>query len=321
MSATLGRSVRLFLVDGKPTGLITAEIMNWTGHVLTGPRAELARFLTRPEVGRTGVYFLYGRDPANPDTFMLYIGESDQVGTRLKQHNHGDKKPYWERTCVITSKDQNITKAHARYLEARLIAIAQSAARAQLDNSTVGSPVTLPEADRSDMEYFIEQIRIILPVLGLDFLRESPKPSSDPTVTATAASEVSPLFELIVKKSSIHARARQIDGDFVVLKDSLATPTWNQPSTAEKGYGKLHQKLLDAGKLDVTPGEPLARFAEDVSFNSPSAAAAAVVGRHANGRLDWKTEHDKTTYAQWQDQQIQAAEAAQAKHPDNTGGH
>lgn len=51
----LGRSVRLFLVDGKSTGLITAEIMNWTGHVLTGPRAELRKVLTRPEVSRTCV--------------------------------------------------------------------------------------------------------------------------------------------------------------------------------------------------------------------------------------------------------------------------
>lgn len=33
-----GRSIRLFLVDGSPSGLLTAEIMNWTGHVLTGPR-------------------------------------------------------------------------------------------------------------------------------------------------------------------------------------------------------------------------------------------------------------------------------------------
>ena len=37
-----GRSLRLFLVDGTPNGLLTAEIMNWTGHVLTSPRSKLA---------------------------------------------------------------------------------------------------------------------------------------------------------------------------------------------------------------------------------------------------------------------------------------
>lgn len=36
-----GRSIRLFLVDGTPNGLLTAEIMNWTGHVLTSPCSKL----------------------------------------------------------------------------------------------------------------------------------------------------------------------------------------------------------------------------------------------------------------------------------------
>ena len=42
-----GRSIRLFLVDGTPNGLLTAEIMNWTGHVLTGPRSKLAELVQR----------------------------------------------------------------------------------------------------------------------------------------------------------------------------------------------------------------------------------------------------------------------------------
>ena len=117
MSSPLGRSVRLFLVDGTATGLITAEIMNWTGHVLAGSRSGLPAFLKRRELDRTGIYFLTGPDPEDPDTLQLYIGESDNVRKRLVQHSKDEKKDFWERTCVVTSKDQNITKAHARYLE------------------------------------------------------------------------------------------------------------------------------------------------------------------------------------------------------------
>lgn len=80
-----GRSVRLFLVDGSPQGLITAEIMNWTGHVLTGPRTKLAELVQRPESSRTGVYFLMGSDPDGGALPLVYIGESDDVATRLKQ--------------------------------------------------------------------------------------------------------------------------------------------------------------------------------------------------------------------------------------------
>src|SRR5690625_7360910 len=95
-----GRSIRLFLVDGTPNGLLTAEIMNWTGHVLTGPRSKLSELVQRPEAGRTGIYFLVGPDPDNSFKQLVYIGESDDVCTRLKQHNRPEEqggKDFWEK--------------------------------------------------------------------------------------------------------------------------------------------------------------------------------------------------------------------------------
>ena len=89
---TQGRSIRLFLVDGAPNGLLTAEIMNWTGHVLTGPRSKLPELLERPECARTGIYFLVGPDPENSMRPLVYIGESDDVASRLKQHNREEGK-------------------------------------------------------------------------------------------------------------------------------------------------------------------------------------------------------------------------------------
>jgi predicted GIY-YIG superfamily endonuclease len=318
MTDSAGRSVRLFLVDGKSTGLITAEIMNWTGHVLTGPRTELPKFLSRPEVARTGVYLLHGRDPHDPDSTVLYIGESDQVGTRLKQHNQEDKKTYWERTCVITSKDQNITKAHARYLEARLIGIAAKAKRATLDNGTAPPIVPLPEADCSDMEFFIEQIRLILPVLGLEFFRESPQASQPAATSQTSASQqasTGTVFALDHKKTGLHAEAREIDGDFVLLKGSHTVAQWKQASTKDHGYAKLHRKLVADGVLQPVPGSAWLILTEDVAFSSPSAAGAVVVGRSSNGRIEWKVKGTQKTYAAWQEELI--AQATQtAAMPD-----
>jgi hypothetical protein len=82
-----GRSIRLFLVDGSPNGLLTAEIMSWTGHALTGPRTKLTELVQHPECGRTGIYFLIGPDPENTPRPLVYISESDDVAKRLKQHN------------------------------------------------------------------------------------------------------------------------------------------------------------------------------------------------------------------------------------------
>lgn len=57
-----GKSVRLFLAEGTSTGLLTAEIINWTGHILAGPRTRLEAAMKRPELQRTGVYLLVGNN-------------------------------------------------------------------------------------------------------------------------------------------------------------------------------------------------------------------------------------------------------------------
>jgi hypothetical protein len=112
-----GRTVRLFLVDGTPTGLITGEIMNWTGHILIAPRSRIGEALRREEASRTGVYFLVGDDPDQPTKTRVYIGEGDSVSNRIKNHVKDESKDFWTKVCLVTSKDTNLTKAHARYLE------------------------------------------------------------------------------------------------------------------------------------------------------------------------------------------------------------
>ena len=321
MISQLGRSVRLFLVDGTPSGLTTAEIMNWTGHVLAGSRSGLPDFLKRPELERTGVYFLIGPDPDDPDILQLYVGESDSVRKRLVQHSRDSGKDFWERTCVVTSKDQNITKAHARYLEARLIAIANAAGVANVVNGTAPPPVPLPEADASDMEFFVDQLRLILPVLGVDFLSQSKatmRVKSDAT-NETEAGDQGPLFRLTSRKHDIEAQARELDGEFVVLEGSDAVPTWT--SKSDHSYSKQHAQLVKQGKL--TPGDQGGlRFAEDVAFRSPSAASAVILGRPDNGRTSWRVDGSSLSYGDWQSEQVSrsASEASEGLIDDEVEG-
>lgn len=308
----IGRSIRLFLVDGTPNGLLTAEIMNWSGHVLTGPRSKLAELVQRPECARTGIYFLVGADPADSLLTRVYIGESDDVAQRLKDHNRPDAqggKDFWERACLVTSKDQNLTKAHAKYLESKLIAIAKEAGRCAVGNATAHDYCALPESDRSDMAYFLEQIRIVLPLLGFDFLRDLIKPSALAGAAQAAQVTRSPPFKLVLAKHGIRATAQELDGEFFVLKGSLARREW---TGVDDGYQHLHQQLVASGVL--LANDPNHRtFADDCAFKSPSAAAAVVTGRSANGRTEWVTDSGQT-YASWQDQQL-AAQTPTAQSP------
>lgn len=314
-----GRSIRLFLVDGTSSGLLTAEIMNWTGHVLTGPRSKLSELVQRPECSRTGIYFLVGPSPDNSLRPHVYIGETDDVATRLKQHNRPENtngpsggKDFWERVCLVTSKDENLTKGHVKYLESLLIKTAREIGRCKLVNGTAHDYSNLPESDRADMSFFIEQIGTVLPVLGLDFLRERPSSAQQSTGSVDAVSAASPRFVAEVPKYRIKAKAQEIDGEFVVLTNSLTRGEWSGTSTANHSYKDLYHQLCNDRVL-VPETDGLRRFATDYAFSSPSAAAAVVTGRTANGRVEWKVESSGQTYSDWQDQQVSAAAEAAVK--------
>lgn len=302
---SLGRSIRLFLVDGTPNGLLTAEILNWSGHVLTGPRSKLAELVKRPECSRPGVYFLVGQDPESTGQLRVYVGESDDVAGRLKQHNASDDKSFFDRVCLVTSNDSYLTKSHIKVLESQLIGIAKQTGRCVLANSKEPVYQLLPEADLAYMAAFLEQIRIVLPVLGYDFLREITKPSqlSLPDKPIASAVSQSPVFTLTHGARSISARAQEVDGEFFVLKDSAASSKWT--STAHS-YQMLFTRLVNEGVIALQPGG-LRVFVDDYVFKSPSAAAAVVLGRNANGRTEWVVENTKQPYGAWQNQQLNMA--------------
>lgn len=294
----IGRTIRLYLVDGSPTGTLTAEIINWTGKVLVSPRSNLAEIAKRGEVKRTGIYCLVGRDPENSNQDCVYLGESDSVLSRLVLHEKDESKEFWTRTIIVTSKDENLTKAHARYLESRLIQVANAAGRAKLINGTAPPAPPLPEADVADMEYFLGQLQMILPVLGFNFLQPKPTFATSASGTPTTA----PLFTL--EAVGARAEAREVDGEFVVLKGSTArrqgTPSWDT-------YKTLRDDLVAEGKLVDGSDPDLLVFADDVPFNSPSAAATVVRAGNTNGRREWKEASTGKSYAEWQELQLKLA--------------
>lgn len=301
---TQGRSIRLFLVDGSPSGLLTAEIINWTGHVLTGPRTKIQELVGRPECKqRTGVYFLIGPETEEGLFPQVYIGESDDVAKRLIDHNReSDKggKDFWERACIVTSKDQSLTKAHIKYLESKLISIARSVCGNALTNSTDHSYEKLSESDSADMDFFLEQVRIILPVLGFDFLRDRTK-TQQPTSASPTEQTVTeaPRFALSMKSVGITATAQEINGEFVVLKGSSAR---GNGRTATSGYSKLFEQLVKDAILAMN-GENY-EFKTDYTFSSPSAASDVITGSSTNGRTMWKLEGTNQTYADWKNSQL-----------------
>ncbi len=297
-----GPEIKVFLADGIPDGLRTAEIMNWTGKMLVFPQSQLADFLKRPESQRTGIYMLVGDDPDDPTRERVYIGESDDVSERLKQHAKDASKDFWSWTVVVVSKDENLSKAHVRYLESRLIALTAQAKRAVMANGNTGAPVSLAESDIADMEFFLSQIQMLLPVLGFPFTQPLPTLTQSTTSVPTPTSHTSPQLTLTVGQHT--ATAIETNGTFVVQAGSYLRA--NATSALGATYRQKRESLYRAGKV-VDSGQPdYWKFAEDVAFDSPSAAAAVIQGYNVNGCAAWRISGSQQTYKEWQEAQIAA---------------
>jgi hypothetical protein len=269
-------TIKLFLPRGDAKSLRWAEISNWTGKALAAPRTELDELLAREELEKAGVYILIGSDPLT-NAPSAYIGEAEVIRERLRQH----KTREWVSAIVFVSKDENLTKAHVRYLESRLLDEARQVNRFTLEQNQAGGS-KLPESDREDMEVFLARIRQLLPVLGSDILA----PIAQPAAKAPAGGV------LLCRIKGAEARGQRTASGFVVSRGSTAVLE-QRPGAERYPYVVAQRKQLIAdGTLIKKDGFLV--FTKDTEFSSPSAAAAVIHGGNANGLLAWKTEDGKS---------------------------
>lgn len=294
-----GRSVRLYLADGKATGILTAEIMNWTGHVLAAPRTRFEGVFARPELKRTGVYLLIGPDDNGSDLPKVYVGEGDEIGKRLYSHNKD--KDFWERFIAVTSKDMNLTKAHVRYLEGRLLTLLAEAKKAKIENKDMPQFDLLPEADIADMETFLTEIQLVLPVIGVEVFR---KPSVKIETNSGASKAVSNIvyFDISNTKAGIVGRAREDAGDFVVEEGAIGA--LREAASFPDRIKSIRDDAFSTGQIVALSAKNF-QIAQDISFNSPSAAAVFLFGTSRNGRTDWVVSGEGVTYGAWKDAAIE----------------
>lgn len=272
-------SIRIFVANGDPDGLRVIERSNWNGRALVFPRPLLPEVKKREEFGRTGVYLLLGpREDGEGE--LLYIGEGDPVRPRLESHY--SQKDFWNRgVFFVTGQEGALNKAHVQYLEARLIELANAAKRMALDNQNKPNRPSLNEADQADMEVFLDHMLQILPLLGVSAF-EKPSP--------TRSSRKNLLF---LEAKGLKAEGYESTSGFVVHKGSQAAlEVVPSMKTYAGGAYSLREKLIASGVL--TKEDTCYLFTQDYSFSAPSTAAGVLMGRSANGRVDWKDKSGKT---------------------------
>ena len=282
----MGKKLTVYMIDGTEYGPRLSEIGNWVGKAIYSPRATINKIISRPEFDNPGVYCLKG-DP-NDEAFgeKIYIGEAENIRTRLKQHLSDSKKDFKEIIFFI-SKDELLTKTQIKYIESRLIQLAIDAKTAEIENGNSPKLPTLHEADISDMEYFLDQIKLIFPIMGFRFLIPTSIKESEKEKLSTKNIDIE-IFE--IKTKTFDAKMYESDKGYIVLKGSEAKKKLSASTTDT--YRKLRRKLLETNLL-VDKGDKLV-FSEDTIFSSPSSASNMVLGRNSNGFTEWVTNKGKT---------------------------
>ena len=286
------QTIQIFLPAGDPQGIRVAEIPTRIVRVIEVPRSLLGEFLRMPEADQVGVYFLLGDDEATGQ-MKVYVGQTGSLRMRLTQHNAG--RDFWNRAVIALSLTNSLTNTHASYLEWLSIQKARDAERFVLENGNSGAKPHTPAPLLADCTEIHETIRVLLSTLGYPVFdpvarratNDAQDGSHQPDAPDGAPNAGPEPRRYICTGPDADARGVYTSEGFVVLAGSTGRAE-AVASFQSTGYFRLREQLIQQEALR-TDGRRLV-FVRDTLFKSPSAAAACVLGRTANGPLEWRDE-------------------------------
>lgn len=274
------KTIQIFLPGGDPQGIRVAEITTRIVQVIEVPRSLLPEFLKMPESAQVAVYFLTGESEGAEER-RVYVGQTGDLPARLVFHHK--EKDFWQKALVLISRTNSLTQTHGLFLEWRCLQAIRAAAPFTDENGNAGTKPHIPPPLEADCHEIFDTGRTLLATLGF--------PLFDPVAQPPALNGPEQIF--LCKTSGVEARGLYTAEGFVVLKGSTARQE-NVKSIQGTSGARLRDKLLESGILRVKGNSETATFTKDHLFRSPSTAALAVLGRTANGWVEWRTPTGQT---------------------------
>lgn len=292
MNTNYGKTIRMFLVNGDPNGRVICELSNWTGLGYRIPRTLIKESPERKELHNSGIYLLIGNPEFTDSLPPAYIGEAEDVQSRLEQHLKSPDKDFWTTTIVFISKDNNLNKAHIKYIENRLYEIARESGRYELRNANTPTRSSLSEFDIAEMEEFIDKLRLLTNTMGYKIfeplVRHTLLSSTPGSKDLTDDMGDNDILYLKASKEGREANARgqRTTEGFVVFKGSSFSSSSKlsfSPSFVNKRNQLKEHEVL-------TENNGIYSFTKDYIFSSPSTASTFILGRSSNGLIEWKNQ-------------------------------
>lgn len=278
------KNFNIFLMDGEVTGRIKCTLSNWTGLAYKVPRPYLEKCKNRQDLKQSGVYFLFGKNDDGEDE--VYIGQAgirkNGEGVLFRVSEHLKDEIYFSDAVMFTTQNNSFGPTEISYLENKFTNMAIDVDRYKVRNGNDPNPGNVTEEKESELEDFIEYSKMVLGVLGYKIF----VPIVDKDIKEKYENNNDKESILYLSRKSgksnrqIEAKCKRTDEGFVVLKgsmieiiDSIAIP---------KSIKELREQCID--KNEIVDG----KLNKNYLFNSPSYAAAFVLGTNANGRTSWK---------------------------------
>jgi len=267
----IGKTIQIYLPDGNPRSLKIAEITSRTVSAILISRSKLEEAAKRDELNNVGVYLLFGSEESKP---QVYIGEAENCLSRLKQHNKS--KDFWTHAVVFISKTQYFTKTHIKFLEWLCCEVAIKANRYSIENGNTPSRPHVSESVEADLYDNFETIQILASTLGYPVFDEIRRPKTKEIITC--------------KGKDAYAEGEYSEDGIIVFSGSKCNLV--ESRTAGSWVVGMRRDLKENGVLSEKDNALV--FNKDHIFSSPSASAAVVLARRANGWIEWKYNDGKT---------------------------
>ena len=274
MTLNNAKTIQIYLPTGEPRGIRIADITTRLVLAVLIPRSELAAAKQRWELDHPGIYFLFGEDDgAKP---IVYIGQTEDARKRFDSHNN--TKSFWKTAVFCVSKSQNFTQAHIRYLEWYCMQQTKQVGRYELDNGQVPPNSThVTEPMVAELLDIFDTMRMLVSTLGYPVFEPIVKPST-------------PSHLFYARGGGSDGKGELVEDGFVVFEGSRARI--EIAPSALNALKPQRDKLVKSGVMEEQDGEYV--FTQDFLFPSPSTAAAVVLGRTANGWVEWKDVQGQT---------------------------